>query len=66
MRDFHRIEHFKLFTDWHGKAAADELLSQIGSVLRRAEQDSGGLAGYRCQDGFWLVIPYDRDLIRSL
>ena len=60
------IEHFKLFTDWHGKDAADLLLAQAGRILRRVELDTEGLAGYRGLDDFWLVMPYDQQMIHSL
>ena len=60
------IEHFKLFTDWHGREAGDLLLAQIGKILRQVEADTHGLAGYRGMDDFWLVIPYDQRLINDL
>lgn len=60
------IEHFSLFADWHGRAAADALAARIGGILRQTEQDMDGLAGYRGQDNFWLVIPYDLHLIHDL
>ena len=60
------IEHFKLFTDWHGKNAADMLLAQISKILRQVEQDTRGLAGYRGLDDFWLVVPYDQRMIENL
>lgn len=60
------IEHFKLFTDWHGKEEADLLLAQAGRILRRVEMDTDGLAGYRGLDDFWLMVPYDQQLINGL
>ena len=60
------IEHFKLFTEWHGKSAADMLLAQISKLLRQVETDCRGLAGYRGLDDFWLVVPYDLRMIENL
>ena len=60
------IEHFKLFTDWHGRDAGDMLLAQIGKTLRQMEADTHGLAGYRGLDDFWLVMPFNQQLINDL
>ncbi|MBQ3303585.1 MAG: diguanylate cyclase, partial [Clostridia bacterium] len=53
------IENFKLFCDWHGQQSGNFLLAQIGEKLGRLERETGGLAGYRGQDDFELLIPYD-------
>ncbi|MBQ9038266.1 MAG: EAL domain-containing protein [Clostridia bacterium] len=53
------IENFKLFCDWHGQQSGNFLLAQIGEILGRLERETGGLAGYRGQDDFELLIPYD-------
>ena len=60
------IDHFKLFCDWHGQQAGRLLLAEIGAVLRDEEQATGGIAGYRGQDGFALLIPYDTQRINDL
>lgn len=60
------IEHFKLFTDWHGKAAGDMLLAQLGKMLKRMEEECGALAGYHGLDDFWLMMPYDVARINRL
>ena len=60
------IEHFKLFTDWHGRAAGDMLLMQIGKMLREMEDECGALAGYHGLDDFWLMMPYDKARIDRL
>ena len=60
------IEHFKLFTDWHGKAAGDMLLAQLGRMLKRMEEECGALAGYHGLDDFWLMMPYDIAWINRL
>ncbi len=60
------IEHFGLLCDWHGQEKVDQLLAAIGAVLRRTEQDVSGLAGYRGQGEFWLLIPYDLRMINDL
>ena len=60
------IENFKLFCDWHGQQTGHILLAQIGEVLGRLERETGGLAGYRGQDDFELLIPYDVERINLL
>lgn len=60
------VEHFGLFADWHGQKAADEMVVRIARVLQQLEPDLDGLAGYRGQDNFWLVIPYDLHQIHDL
>ncbi len=60
------IEHFKLFQDWNGQAAGDQLLASYGEALNRAAAAVGGLAGYRGQDDFCLMVPFDRPRIDAL
>lgn len=60
------IEHFKLFTDWHGKEAGDMLLMDLGKLLKRMEYSCDALAGYHGLDDFWLMMPYDTDRINRL
>jgi len=60
------IENFKLFCDWHGQQTGHFLLSQIGDILGRLEKETGGLAGYRGQDDFELLVPYDAARIARL
>ena len=60
------IENYKLFCDWHGQQTGHFLLAQIGEILLREEQETGGLAGYRGQDDFELLIPYNIVRINQL
>ena len=60
------IEHFGLLLDWHGQQTADRLLTSVGELLRREEQDRDGMAGYRGQGQFWLLMPYDLRMVNSL
>ncbi len=60
------IENYKLFCDWHGQQMGRILLAEIGSVLKDVEASTGGLAGYRGQDDFALLVPYDIQRINSL
>ena len=60
------IEHFKLFRDWNGQEKAARLLSRYGGILREYAERHGGLAGYRGQDDFCLMIPYERADIDGL
>ena len=60
------IENYKLFCDWHGQQMGHFLLAEIGEILQRVERETGGLAGYRGQDDFELLIPYDIQKINAL
>lgn len=60
------IEHFKLFRDWNGQDTGNRLLMDFGVILSRAVEECGGLAGYRGQDDFCVLMPYDMDRIKRL
>ena len=60
------IENFKLFCDWHGQKVGHFLLAAVGETLQRVERETGGLAGYRGQDDFALLAPYDIQRLNAL
>ncbi len=60
------LEHFKLFNEWYGREAGDELLVQIGECLSLMAGAVGGLACYLGQDDFALVIPYGEEELKLL
>ena len=60
------VENFKLFCDWHGQQVGHFLLAAIGEVLHRVEEETGGLAGYRGQDDFAMLVPYDIQRLNAL
>ncbi len=60
------VENFKLFCDWHGQQEGHFLLAAIGEKLQHLEEETGGLAGYRGQDDFALLIPYDIQRLNAL
>ncbi len=60
------LEQFKLFNEWYGREQGDLLLAQIGALLRRVEEETGGLAGYLGQDDFALLSPMESERIRTL
>ena len=60
------IEHFKLFCDWNGQQKGVELLRRWGAILRDYARGTDSLAGYRGQDDFCLLTPYDRPRIDAL
>ena len=51
------LEKFKLFNDWYGRTAGDQVLSRIGAELRMNARRVGGFAGYLDNDDFCLVAP---------
>ena len=60
------LEHFKLFNEWYGMDEGDKLLSQIGALLARVEEITGGLACYMGMDDFCVLAPYDEERIHAL
>lgn len=62
------IEHFKMFNAWHGEAAGDLLLKQIGVYLKRLKQQEvrGCETGYFGGDDFYAVLPEDEALIQKI
>lgn len=60
------IEHFKLFNDWYGREAGDELLAAIGGLLRQAQETEGGLAGYMGGDDFVILLPDRPETLRNI
>lgn len=60
------IENYNLFCDWHGAQVGHFLLAAIGEILLRIEQETGGLAGYRGQDDFVMLMPYDIQRLNAL
>lgn len=53
------IEHFKLFNEWYGQKAGDQFLIDIGSHLKNAQNEHGGIAGYMGDDDFCIILPDD-------
>ncbi|MBE6070304.1 MAG: EAL domain-containing protein, partial [Clostridium lundense] len=60
------LEHFKLFNEWFGRDTGDTLLAQIGETLRHVVEETGGLACYKGQDDFCLMIPYDEAYVKKI
>ena len=60
------LEHFRLFNEWYGESAGNDLLAHIGQRLIRVETMTGGLACYLGQDDFALVVPYEEEKIKKL
>lgn len=60
------IEHFKLFNEWYGQKAGDQFLVDIGSHLKNAQAEHGGLAGYMGDDDFCIILPDDHASIAHL
>ncbi len=60
------IEQYNLLKDWHGREQTLYVLARFGAVLARTAEETGGLAGYRGQDYFCLMMPYKRPRIDKL
>ena len=60
------LDHFRLFNDWFGREEGDFLLAEIGARLAEEAALTDGLAGYRGQDDFCLLAPFDKARIDAL
>ena len=60
------IKHFKLFKELNGAKKGDDLLIRCAAVLVDLADRTGGLAGYRGQDDFCLMVPFDHSLVEKL
>ncbi|MGX8699278.1 MAG: bifunctional diguanylate cyclase/phosphodiesterase, partial [bacterium] len=60
------LQHFKLFNEWYGREAGDNVLSALGHELRLIAEANGGVAGYFGGDDFALLVPaghFDADAL---
>ena len=60
------LQHFKLFNEWYGREAGDEVLSAVGQELGKIADVNGGIAGYIGGDDFALLVPaghFDADVL---
>ena len=60
------IKHFKLFKELNGQEKGDQLLVRFGARIHRVAEVTGGLACYRGQDDYGLLIPFSRSRIDRL
>ena len=52
------IEHFKLFNEWYGREAGDQMLKAIAESIDRLTRAYEGLCGYLGGDDFALLLPH--------
>lgn len=60
------LQHFKLFNEWYGREAGDNVLSAVGHELGLIAREHGGVAGYFGSDDFALLVPaahFDADAL---
>lgn len=60
------IENLKVFNEWYGRSAGDELLIGISHCLKKQQERKYTVAGYFGNDDFALLMPYDRGQIDAL
>lgn len=60
------VKHFKLFKELNGQDKGDLLLVRFAEHLHDVAELTGGLACYRGQDDFGLMIPFDQGMIDRL
>ena len=51
------LQNFKLFNEWYGREAGDNVLSAVGNELGQIASTHGGVAGYFGGDDFALLVP---------
>ena len=60
------IEHFKLYTRWWGKKAAQIFISEIAVRLKYYEKMYDGIASYVGEDDFAIMLPMDKKVLALL
>ena len=60
------VKHFKLFRELNGPEKGEELLIRFSRHLHSLAEKTGGLACYRGQDDFGLMVPFDQPAIDRL
>ena len=60
------IEHFKLFTRWWGKKAAEVFLAEIAVRLKYYEKIYEAIACYVGEDDFAIMLPMDKNVLAHL
>ena len=60
------VKHFKLFKELNGQDAGDQLLVRFAEHVHDLAELTGGLACYRGQDDFGLMVPFDQNMIDRL
>ena len=60
------IKHFKLFKDLNGRVKGEQLLVRFAERIHAVAEQMNGLACYRGQDDYSLMIPFDQTVIDRL
>ena len=60
------VKHYKLFRELNGQEKGERLLIRFGEILHETAERLGGLACYRGQDDFGLLIPFEQKQIDRL
>lgn len=60
------IKHFKLFQELNGTDKGEELLIRFAEDIHTVAEMTGGLACYRGQDDYGLLMPFDQKMIDRL
>ena len=60
------VKHFKLFKELNSQEKGDRLLIRFAEHIHDVAEFTGGLACYRGQDDFGLLVPFDQALIDRL
>ena len=60
------VEHFKLFTRWWGKKAAEIFLAEMAVRLKYYEKMYDGIASYIGEDDFAIMLPMDKEVLTLL
>ncbi len=60
------LGHLAIYNEWNGHENGDVLLSEVGSVLKDAENEQIAISGYWGQDDFSMLAPFDKGVIEDV
>lgn len=60
------IKNFKLFNEWYGQDAGNQVLRNIGEYFTQLQEQTHGVVGYFSGDDFYAIIPNDHELIERM
>lgn len=60
------VERLKLFNEWYGRTAGDELLIHVSKCLQTFQNGVDRIAGHFYDDDFAFLMPYDGEVIQQL
>lgn len=60
------IDNFKLFNEWFGQDAGDQILKSFGDYFHNLQTHTDSVAGYFGGDDFYVIIPDSSEFINNM